>query len=352
MNRLIKAQNLLKEKNLDALAITNMRNIRYFSGFTGSAGVLLVFFDKALLFTDFRYIEQAAEEAKGCQIINCGSSLYEQLADALAISRAIGIEMEHLSVARFNLFKDKIDDKSWSDVNLDDLRIIKDADEIRCIEKAVQIADNAFEKLIGQIKNPMTELEVAALLEFNLKNLGAKSTSFSTIVASGKRSSLPHGQPTEKLLERGDFVTIDFGCVYDGYCSDMTRTFVLGKASDEQKRIYNIVLSAQIAAIEGLKPGAICQDVDALARDIIKNAGFGDNFGHGTGHSLGLFIHEQPRLAPGSKTVLQSSMLVTVEPGIYLSNWGGVRIEDIALITKDGARILTKTSKTLLEIEF
>jgi Xaa-Pro aminopeptidase len=196
----------------------------------------------------------------------------------------------------------------------------------------------------------MTEKEAAAFLEFYQRELGASGTSFSIIVASGVRSSLPHGQPTDKKLAQGDFVTFDFGAVYGGYCSDMTRTIVMGEANEQQKKIYHIVLEAQQAALSLLRPGLSCREGDRAARDIITGEGYGKFFGHGTGHSLGLAIHEEPRLSPFSEDVLAPGVVMTVEPGIYIPGWGGVRIEDVAVITETGARILTGAPKELIEL--
>ena len=247
--------------------------------------------------------------------------------------------------------KKKIAGKNWLAINLDELRMIKDSDEIGMIEAAVNIADRAFARLLPQLRIGMAEIEAAALLEFYMRQLGAEGTSFSTIVASGRRSSLPHGQPTEKKLAAGDFVTFDFGALYNGYCSDITRTVVLGKANSRQRQIYNTVLTAQSASIAVLRQGTLCSAADKAARAVIEEAGYGEYFGHGAGHSLGLAIHEEPRLSENCDTVLRSGMVVTVEPGIYIPDWGGVRIEDVAVITDDGARILTATGKEMLELE-
>ena len=351
IEHLKKAQALLKERALDAIFVTNMKNIRYISGFTGSSAVLLVFADKAFLFTDFRYMEQASEQAKHCEIVKHGNNIYSDINDKLGFANKIGYEADYVTVSAFKRMMAEVQGKEWIEVKLDPLRMIKDEKEIANIEKAVKIADDAFATLLPEIKTGMTENEAAALLEFYMKKNGASGTSFSTIVASGKRSSLPHGMPTDKKIAEGDFVLFDFGAIYQGYCSDMTRTVVMGKADEKQKEIYEIVLKAQMAAISGIKPGITGLQGDALARNVIKEAGYAENFGHGTGHSLGLAIHEEPRLSPACGTVLEAGMLLTVEPGVYIADWGGVRIEDLILVTGDGIKILTQTSKKLLEIQ-
>ncbi len=348
--RIKKVQELLCQEELDCVVVHNSRNRRYISGFSGSAGLLVVFADKLVLFTDFRYVEQAREEAPECNVVQHGASVYDDLKSLLADCQKIGYEDRYVTVAEFNQMVKTVGDKQWLPMRLDVLREVKDDAELFLLAKAASILDRAFARLLNELSVGMSELEVAALLEYYLRQEGAAATSFSTIVASGERSSLPHGQPTEKKLAIGDFVTIDFGAVYDGYCSDMTRTFVMGKADDKQKELYDIVLSAQLTALSFLRPGVTGKQADAKARDIICAAGYGQFFGHGTGHSLGLAIHEEPRLSPTCETVLQPGMVVTVEPGIYIPGWGGLRIEDMAVITGGGAQILTATDKQLLEL--
>ncbi|MDR2006876.1 MAG: aminopeptidase P family protein [Acidaminococcales bacterium] len=353
MNKhLEKAFNLLDESQLDCMIVTDLRNVRYLSGFSGSAGLLLLSRGKTLLYTDFRYAEQAERQAEGFTMrVHAGDvDVFEAVGAEISGCRTIGFEEKHITVENFERMKRKITGKNWCALNLDDLRMVKDNGEISLIETAVNIADKAFARLLPKLCAGMTEIEAVAWLEFYMRQLGADGTSFNTIVASGARSSLPHGQPTEKKLAAGDFITFDFGAVYQGYCSDITRTVILGKADSRQRLIYDTVLSAQLAAISVLKPGVACKAVDEKARAIIKEAGYGECFGHGTGHSLGLAIHENPRLSQTCDVILRAGMVVTVEPGIYIPSWGGVRIEDVAVITDDGARILTATGKELLEL--
>ena len=227
---------------------------------------------------------------------------------------------------------------------------IKTEEELTYLARAEEIGDKAFEKLLKVVKPGMTELEVAAELEYLMKKEGAEDLSFNTIIASGLNSSMPHAIPGYKKLEVGDFVTCDFGCKYKGYCSDMTRTFVLGKASEKQKEIYNVVLKAQLAGLAAVKAGVSGSSVDKVSRDIIAEAGYGEYFGHGLGHSVGLFIHESPRLSPSDDTILQAGMIETVEPGIYVPGFGGVRIEDMVVVTEDGCRNLAHSPKELIEV--
>ena len=228
--------------------------------------------------------------------------------------------------------------------------MIKTEQELEYLAMAESIGDKAFMKMLDIIKPGMTELEVAAELEYLLKKEGGEGLAFSTIIASGVNSSMPHAIPGDKKLEVGDFITMDFGCKYKGYCADMTRTVVLGKANEKQKEIYNIVLKAQLAALDAIKAGIPGKAVDKVARDIIEEAGYGAYFGHGLGHSVGLFIHEGPRLSMKEETILQPNMTETVEPGIYLPGFGGVRIEDMVVITENGYKNLAQSPKELIEI--
>ena len=234
------------------------------------------------------------------------------------------------------------------EVNL--LRCIKTEEELEKVAKAEAIGDQAFQKILGDIKPGVTELTIAAKLDYYMRELGAEGNSFDTIVASGLHSAMPHAVPTAKKLEKGDFITMDFGCRYDGYCSDMTRTVVLGEASSKQKEIYGIVLKAQMAALEQICAGKTVSEVDQVARGLIAEAGYGEYFGHGLGHSVGLFIHEEPRLSPKCHSVLQKNMTMTVEPGIYIPEFGGVRIEDLVVITEKGCRNLAHSPKELIEL--
>jgi Xaa-Pro aminopeptidase len=233
---------------------------------------------------------------------------------------------------------------------IESLSVRKDSEEIKHIRKAVRIADKAFSDILDRIKPGVREKDIAFELEYNMRSQGAEGAAFDLIVASGQRSSMPHGVASAKKLRKGDFVTLDFGCFYRGYASDITRTVVLGKATKRQKTIYEVVLAAQKKACKAVRPGLHCSRLDGVAREIIMKAGFGDNFGHGLGHGIGLKVHDNPTLNPRSTDVLLEGMVTTIEPGIYIPNWGGVRIEDDVLVTSSGGQVLSKSPKELLEL--
>ena len=264
----------------------------------------------------------------------------------------MGYEDQSMLCCDFDKLRKELPVQTWTPLGsrIDDLRQVKTKEELEYLAKAEEIGDKAFAEFLKIVKPGMTELEAAAELEYLMKKEGAEDLSFNTIIASGLNSSMPHAIPGYKKLEEGDFVTCDFGCKYKGYCSDMTRTFVLGKASDKQKEIYNVVLKAQLAGLAAVKAGVSGASVDKVARDIITEAGYGDCFGHGLGHSVGLFIHESPRLSPSDDTILKANMIETVEPGIYVPGFGGVRIEDMVVVTEDGCRNLAHSPKELIEV--
>jgi Xaa-Pro aminopeptidase len=231
---------------------------------------------------------------------------------------------------------------------IEELRRVKSEDEIALIAKAEAISDEAFSHVIKLIKPGMTELEIAMELEFQMRRAGASGVSFDTIVASGKRSSMPHGVATDKKVEIGDFITMDYGCIYQGYCSDITRTIALGQVDEKQETVYNLVRKAQEEALAAIKAGVTGKEVHMAAQNVFQDAGYGAFFGHGLGHSVGLEIHEEPRFSPKAEDVMQENMVITVEPGLYLPNWGGVRIEDLVVIKKDGYINLTHSPKELI----
>ena len=264
----------------------------------------------------------------------------------------IGIETSRLTVAQKKQLASFLPQAILIDTDqlLEDLMVCKDASELADLKKAVAISDEAFERILGFLKPGLAEKEVAAELEYQMKMLGATKEAFPTIVASGWRSALPHGRASEKKIKKGEFVTFDFGAQYNGYPSDITRTVVIGKANARQKKIYNIVARAQMAAIKKVKSGLKGSEVDAVARKIITQAGFGKNFGHGTGHGLSLEVHARPAVSPRGTEVLKPNMVVTIEPGIYIAGWGGVRIEDDVVVRSQGCTVLNKATKKLLEL--
>ncbi len=355
MNRVQELTKRMYTLSMDGVLISSKYNRRYLSGFTGSSGYLLITDQGRYLLTDFRYIEQATAQSPEFQIINYfEKGLVETISDLISEARInnLGYEDTTLTVKEFNHLSSAIDQCNWSGIGnmVEQIRMIKDADEIKKIRHASSIGDAAFSHILDVIKPGMREIDVALELEYFMKKQGASKLSFDTIVASGKRSSLPHATPTEKTIEKGDFVTMDFGCIYEGYCSDMTRTIVVGQASERQREIYNLVLKAQLNALEHIKSGIIGKDADALARQIIDDAGYRANFGHGLGHSLGLEVHEQPRFSLLSEEVILSGMVMSVEPGVYIPDFGGVRIEDLVLITQDGIDNFVSSSKELIEL--
>lgn len=355
MTRLEKIESKLNELELDAVIIRGEINRRYLSGFTGSNAYLYISKTTKKFLTDFRYLEQASKQCPDFDIIDYMKDGLENTINAIIEqdnAKKLGFEDSVLTFKDYMILKEGL--KSVKLVPIGDIveqiRMVKDEQELECIKKAASIGDMAYEHILTFVKPGVTEKEIALELETFMKKNGAEKLSFDTIVASGIHSSLPHAEPTDKKIEDGDFVTLDFGCVYKGYCSDMTRTFVVGKASEKQKEIYNTVLEAQEKSLAVIKAGCIGKEVDKIARDIISDKGYGDYFGHGLGHCVGLFIHEEPRLSPKDENVFKENMVVTVEPGIYIPDFGGVRIEDLVCVTKDGIINFTSSPKQLVEI--
>ncbi|RGX56454.1 aminopeptidase P family protein [Anaerotruncus sp. AF02-27] len=341
-------------EEFDAVLITSDVDRLYFTGMQSSAGTLLVTREAAYLVIDFRYVEKARQVVKGCEVI-LQERLYEQLLELCKKHnvKSLGIESEYLTVSDYLGYNEKLPDigfvmnDSLSRI-IRELRMTKSPEEIKHIRAAQAITDAAFSHICEYIQPGMTDRQIAGeLLDFCYRN-GSERPAFDFIVVSGAHSSMPHGVPTGKVVEPGDFITMDFGCVVNGYCSDMTRTVAVGQVSDEQRRIYEIVGAAQKAAMSAVKPGASCAAVDAAARDLIAGAGYGACFGHSTGHSLGLEIHEQPAFAPRSQAFCAPGMVITVEPGIYLEGRFGVRTENIVLVTEDGYMDLTASGSELV----
>jgi Xaa-Pro aminopeptidase len=352
--RIKKAFGLLRKNGIDTFVATEINHVHYLSGFTGTNGIVVISPPKAYFLTDFRYGVQAQKEVKDCKIIIAGRQLITELPKLPVFSRGtrVGLEGDFISLNMLEKLKELLPAVIFRPTSqlVESLSVIKDNDEIGRIRKAVHIADKAFSEILDEIKPGVKEKDIALELEYKMRILGAENASFETIVASGQRSAMPHGRASDKKLRKGDFVTLDFGCLYQGYASDITRTVVLGKATEKQKKIYDIVLTAQRAACKAVRPGMACSRLDSVARDIIMKAGYGDNFGHGLGHGIGLMVHDKPVLSPQSNDVLEPGMVVTIEPGIYISNWGGVRIEDDVLVTANGGQILSKSPKELAEL--
>lgn len=349
-----KVNEFLKANQLDAVLVSKPENCRYISGFSGSSGMLFISAERTCLLTDFRYIEQAQTQAPEFEILRFTGTPYEILKQLYHENnfKCIGFEGDHLTWETHLHVSECFPDVQLISVRLDKLRTIKTEAEIQLIKKAVEIADKAFSEVLGYIKPGVKENDIAAELEYSMRRLGSERPAFGTIVASGSRGALPHGLASSKIIEPGELVTIDFGAVYQGYHSDITRTIAVGAVSQKHKDIYNLVLEAQLAGIEAVNCGRDCGFVDETARRIISEAGYGEYFGHGLGHSVGLAIHEEPRLSPSAAGMqLDAGMTVTVEPGIYIPGWGGVRIEDLVVVTSSGRDILTASSKALIEID-
>ncbi len=345
--RLSALRGAMQRDGLSALAVTDMRNVHYLTGFTGSTGACLVSMGSAAFITDFRYRSQAAKEvAPDYRRVEYPSPI-KGIAREVPRTQAdvLAFEEEHLTHGAFRRLRKLVRGVRLKPVSglVEGLRRCKDSGEIRKLRRGARVNAEALRETLPLIQPGRTESDVALDLEVAMRRRGASGPAFETIVASGPRSALPHGVATSRKLRTGDLITIDFGAVVSGYHADTTRVFSLGQPSPKGERIYHIVLEAQMAAVEAVKPGAICGEVDKAARDIIAGHGHGDAFGHGTGHGLGLRIHEAPRLAPDEKGELKPGMLVTVEPGIYLPRWGGVRIEDMVLVTERGKQVLTRS---------
>lgn len=341
--------------SVEGILVFQPQNRRWVTGFTGSSGVALVGrTGQPVFLTDFRYTEQAASQCQGYEVIQHGQDLMTEIKSAaqrLGL-RKLGFEKDFVTVAQHDKMAAGLEGIEL--LGLDDfileIRSIKDQQELELLAQAVAIGDKAFSHILGFLRPGLSERQVALELERHMQDLGATGASFETIVASGPRSALPHGVAGERIIQENEFVKMDFGCLYKGYCSDMTRTVVVGKADDKMREVYNLVLESQLAAIKGIKAGITGQQADALARDVIAAKGYGDNFGHGLGHGVGLAIHELPRLSAVNEKALLVNSVVTIEPGVYLPGWGGVRIEDMVVVQEGGCRNLTSSAKELIEI--
>ncbi|EEL49316.1 Xaa-Pro dipeptidase [Bacillus mycoides] len=351
MEKVTKLRSAFGEAGIDGVLLTNEYSRRYMTNFTGTAGVVLISNDRALFITDFRYVEQASKQAIGYEIVQHTGLILDEVAkqvENLGIQK-LGFEQDTLTYSSYTAHKEAIGAEFVPTSGLvENLRLIKTDSEIKILKEAAQIADAAFEHILSFIRPGVSEIEVSNELEFFMRKQGATSSSFDIIVASGLRSALPHGVASEKVIEKGDFVTLDFGAYYKGYCSDITRTIAVGEPSDKLKEIYNVVLEAQLRGVNGIKAGLTGREADALTRDYITEKGYGEYFGHSTGHGVGLEIHEAPGLAFRSETVLEPGMAVTVEPGIYIPGVGGVRIEDDIIVTSEGNEVITKSPKELI----
>ncbi|MDT2827600.1 MAG: M24 family metallopeptidase [Enterococcus viikkiensis] len=351
IKRIEKLRALMEKAMIDAYLVTSPANIRYLTNFTGTAGMAFITLDQAFFITDFRYIEQASEQIQGMTIIQHQGDIITELLKLMESEsvNVLGFEDAVMTYADYSIFEEVIDaELAPASGLIEKLREQKDEGEIAIIEKACAIADEGFDHVLKMIRPGMTEIEVANQLDFYMRSLGASGTSFETIVASGARSALPHGVASEKMIKQGDLITLDFGCVYQGYVSDITRTFAIGDPGQQLKDIYQIVLEAQKKVLEVAQVGVTGSQLDAVARDFISEAGYGEAFGHSTGHGIGMEIHEGPNISRSNDEPLMEGNVITDEPGIYLAGLGGVRIEDDLVILAEGNRILTQSPKELI----
>ena len=362
MNYEVRQQKLairLRNLGVDAFLVTHLPNIHYLCGFTGSAGVLLFVAGertpKLTFYTDGRYTQQAGEQVKGAKVIISKTPILSaacERARKLKLRR-VAVEAEHLSHALYRILAELLGSKSRLKPTsglVEELRSIKDVDEVEQIRAAVLLAASLFQTALGTIQPGVTENLVAGELELQARRAGAEGMSFDTIVAAGPRSALPHGRASAQPIPAGGFIILDYGVILAGYCSDMTRTVHVGRASRSHRRMYEAVREAQLASIEAVRPGVTAGDVDRAGRELLKKAGYGAYFTHSTGHGVGIEVHEAPRLARGQTQELVPGMVITIEPGIYIPEQGGVRIEDMVLVTESGHEVLTPTTKDLIEL--
>ena len=344
----------LKEKGFDASLIHRPENIRYLTGYTGE-GCAFVCADETAIITDFRYVEQAGRQAPGLRVLSTNAKHPEkdcvrELTDAHGV-KVLAVESDYLSYDDHEALRAHLpflELRSLGGIP-EELREIKDSGEAESIGKAAEIASRAFVNILERIHPGMSEKQVQIMLDYEMLSLGSEANAFETIAAAGANGSLPHAIPSDYIIQSGDLLTLDFGAKVNGYCSDLTRTVAFGKVASELRGIYDLVYDAHMAALEAVKPGAVCGDLDAIARKMI-DARYPGAFGHSLGHGVGLFIHEQPRLASGSQTVLQPGHVVTIEPGVYIPGLGGCRIEDTAIVTADGHLDPVTAPKQFIEL--
>ena len=351
-SRINKLNEQIHAKNLDGMYITNLTNIRYLTGFTGSAGSMLIVNNENYFFTDGRYIEQSKRQVKNCKIHIVGGAHFKAISDQGLIKNncKIGFESDHMSVTFFDALSTLINNVEWVKCNgiIEKIAAIKDKLEIESLQTAIDITDEVFTQIIPELKIGAKEIDIAAKISYLFKMNGAEGDSYDSIIGSGWLGALPHARPTDKQFAKGDFVVMDFGALYNGYHADMTRTVVIGEATEKHKEIYDIVLESQLAGIDKAKAGVTGAMVDDACRKIIMEAGYGDKFIHSTGHGIGLEVHTYPRISNMNKDPLLENYVITIEPGIYLEGWGGVRIEDDCWIKKDRCVPLNKSTKEML----
>ena len=345
IERVHKLRRSMEENGIEAIVIGSETNRRYLSGFTGSSGMVLITATSQFVITDFRYRTQAPLQSPQFTIVEHGAVMMNAVTELLNQQsiKELAFEQDHVTYSEYLLWSKLLQGIKLKPVTgwVEQLRMFKDEQELQIMQEACELADRTFSYIQRLIQPGIREADLALEMEVFMRSNGATSSSFDTIVASGERSALPHGVASDRIIGNNEFVKLDFGAYYKGYCSDITRTVVVGTPTDKHIEIYDIVLEAQLHALAHIKPGMTGKEADALARDVITRYGYGDLFGHSTGHGLGMEIHEGPRLSMLSDTILTPGMTVTVEPGIYVPGFGGVRIEDDIVITDSGIKILT-----------
>lgn len=351
-SRRSRLKRFFEEYSLKAVLFTDLSNIRYLCGFSGTEGALLMSRDHAWFLCDSRYTAQAAEEVQAAEIRECAPIRIDTvaaLAHEYGLDR-IGFEAAHTTVSAFRLISGKLTGIELVELgsDLDEIRICKDESEIEQLSAVAALASRALTAVLANIKPGVREVDIALALELEMRRRGADGKAFDFIVASGERGAMPHGRASEKIIQSGEMVTIDFGALKDGYHSDETVTIACGKPEIRAREIHKIVRTAHDLAIEAVRPGISCKDLDEIARSYIRDKGYGNYFGHGLGHGIGLEIHEMPTLSPRSTAVLEEGMTITIEPGIYIPGFGGVRIEDTVVVTGDGCQVITGADKQLL----
>ena len=346
--RINKIFSLVKEMKVDGIIVSSYPNIFYYSNFTSDDAILYFTSNKAYLISDSRYTIQATKQAKGFEIVIRNGSYTNELKKLINGGKVLF--EESVSYAFYNNLVKNLNG-TFSSINIDYLRNIKDDEEIRKAKRACAIASKCYKHILSFVKPGMKETTIANEMLHFMKENGASKESFETIVASGKRGALPHGVASSKRVKEGEFITLDFGCIYQGYCSDITRSFMLGTANKKMIEIDHVVQEAQRLAIEAVKEGVRASDIDKVARDYIASKGYGDYFTHSTGHGVGVEVHDPIAVSKNSDTVLKENMIITVEPGIYIENFGGIRIEDDILVKKNGFEVLTKASKRLISVK-
>ncbi|NQU28708.1 MAG: aminopeptidase P family protein [Candidatus Marinimicrobia bacterium] len=351
INRQSKLKSVLAEQDLDGMLVTNLTNIRYLSGFTGSAATLLILPEKQYFISDGRYMEQSRQQIKGFERIINNDPHLKTIQNEKLIPDGLNLafEADFVNVTQFGDMDEFFPEVDWEPTSrmVEEIAAIKDESEIELIREAVKITDQTFSEIIPLLKIGATERQIANVIRNKYYEYG-DGEGFETIVAGGPNSALPHARPSDRQFKSGDFVVIDMGALFAGYCADMTRTILIGEATDKHREIYAIVKEAQQAGCAAIKAGVHCKIPDEATRNVITEKGYGDYFNHGTGHGIGLEVHTMPRLSQISEDTLLENYVVTVEPGIYLPDWNGVRIEDDVIVKQDGCEILNQSTKELL----